>query len=109
MRKDILLPALALAGGAAGFLLRLWQRASAYDPVTELYDPGAPASLALVAWVVLAGVLALLLGRGGNAPEPPETAFLCPSTGYMTVMTAGGMCFLLSAARWSLDGTTTAK
>ena len=98
MRKDILLPALALAGGAAGFLLRLWQRASAYDPGTELYDPGAPASLALVAWVVLAGVLALLLGRGGNAPEPPEAAFLCPSTGYMTVMTAGGMCFLLSAA-----------
>ena len=98
MRKDIFLPALALAGGAVGFLLRLWQRVSAYDPAAELFDTGAPASLALVAWVVLMGVLALLLGRGGQAPESPEEAFLCPSTGYMTVMTAGGMCFLLAAA-----------
>ena len=44
------------------------------------------------------GALALLLGRGGTAAEKPEQSFLCPSTGYMTVMTAGGMCFLLSAA-----------
>ena len=36
MRKDIFLPVLALAGGAVGFLLRLWQYASAYDPSTEI-------------------------------------------------------------------------
>ena len=98
MRKDIFLPVLALAGGAVGFLLRLWQYASAYDPSTELFAHGAPASLALVVWTVLMGALALLLGRGGTAAEKPEQSFLCPSTGYMTVMTAGGMCFLLSAA-----------
>ena len=98
MRKDIFLPVLALAGGAVGFLLRLWQYASAYDPATELFTHGAPASLALVVWTVLMGALALLLGRGGAASEKPEQSFLCPSTGYMTVMTAGGMCFLLSAA-----------
>ena len=98
MRKDIFLPVLALAGGAVGFLLRLWQYASAYDPSTELFAHGAPASLALVVWTVLMGALALLLGRGGTAVEKPEQSFLCPSTGYMTVMTAGGMCFLLSAA-----------
>ena len=46
MRKDIFLPVLALAGGAVGFLLRLWQYASAYDPSTELFAHGAPASLA---------------------------------------------------------------
>ncbi len=98
MRKDVLLPALALAGGAAGFFLRLWQWSSAYDASTQLFDAGAPASLALVAWVILVGVLALVLGRGGAVPQPPEQAFLCPSTGYMTVMTAGGLCFLLAAA-----------
>ena len=98
MRKDIFLPVLALAGGAVGFLLRLWQYASAYDPATELFAHGAPASLALVVWTVLMGALALLLGRGGAAAEKPEESFLCPGTGYMTVMTAGGMCFLLSAA-----------
>lgn len=98
MRKVIILPALALAGGAVGIALRAWQYASAYDPATQLFDTGAPASLALVAWTVLVGVLALLLGRGGAPVEKPEEAFLCPSTGYMTVMTAGGMCFLLSAA-----------
>ena len=59
MRKDIFLPVLALAGGAVGFLLRLWQYASAYDPSTELFAHGAPASLALVVWTVLMGALAL--------------------------------------------------
>lgn len=66
MRKDIFLPVLALVGGAVGFLLRLWQYASAYDPSTELFAHGAPASLALVVWTVLMGALALLLGRGAR-------------------------------------------
>ena len=98
MRKDILLPAAALAGGAAGFLLRLWQWSSAYDPASELFDSGAPASLALMALFLAAGVLALALSWGGRTPERPEEAFFCPQTGYMTLMTAGGMCFLLAAA-----------
>ena len=98
MRKDIILPALALAGGGAGFLLRLWQYASAYDPASQLFDTGAPASLALVAWAVVMGALALLLGRGGAPLEKPEESFLCPSTGYMTVMAAGGLGLLLAAA-----------
>ena len=47
MRKDIFLPALAVAGGAAGFFLRRWQLASAYLPETGLFVHGAPATLAL--------------------------------------------------------------
>ena len=43
MRKDIFLPALAVAGGAAGFFLRRWQLASAYLPETGLFVHGAPA------------------------------------------------------------------
>lgn len=94
----ILLPALALAGGLAGFGLRLWQRTSALDPVTELFAAGAPATLALWGLMAALALAALLLGRGGSAPEEPERAFHCPSTGYMTLMTAAGMCFLLAAA-----------
>lgn len=45
MGKHHILPALALAGGLAGFGLRLWQRTSALDPATELFASGAPASL----------------------------------------------------------------
>ena len=54
MRKDITLPILALAGGAAGFLLRRWQLASAYLPETGLFLRGAPSTYAL------AGLFALL-------------------------------------------------
>ncbi len=45
MRKDIFLPVLALAGGAVGFLLRLWQYASAYDPSRPSSSPTAPPPL----------------------------------------------------------------
>ena len=99
MGKHYILPALALAGGLAGFGLRLWQRTSALDPVTELFATGAPATLALWGLMAALALAALLLGRGGAAPEEPERAFHCPSTGYMTLMTAAGMCFLLAAAR----------
>ena len=85
-------------GGLAGFGLRLWQRTSALDPVTELFATGAPATLALWGLMAALALAALLLGRGGAAPEEPERAFHCPSTGYMTLMTAAGMCFLLAAA-----------
>ena len=98
MRKDIFLPAFALAGGVAGFLLRLWQWSSAYDPASELLNASAPASVSLVALSVLMGILAAALGRGGASLAPPEKAFFCPSPGYMTLMTAGGMCFFLAAA-----------
>ena len=98
MGKHYILPALALAGGLAGFGLRLWQRTSALDPVTELFASGAPASLALWGLMAALALAALLLSRGGAQPEQPEHAFLCPSAGYMTLMTAVGMCFLLAAA-----------
>lgn len=98
MGKHHILPALALAGGLAGFGLRLWQRTSAMDPVTELFTSGAPASLALWGLMVALALAALWLGRDGKHPEHPERTFHCASPGYMTLMTASGMCFLLAAA-----------
>ena len=98
MRKDIVLPALALAGGAAGLLLRIWQRVQALDPVTQLYNAGAPSSLALLALAMVMAVLSLVLCRGGREISAPEKAFLCPYPAYMTLMTAAAMAFLLAAA-----------
>ena len=74
MRKDILLPGVAVAGGAAGFLLRRWELSTAFEPDTGLPVAGAPATWALIALtVVVAAVLAGLADRtvqmklsGGN-------------------------------------------
>ena len=44
MGKHVALPALATAGGAAAFVLRRWQLASAYDAETQLFRSGSPAS-----------------------------------------------------------------
>lgn len=58
MRKEILLPAVAVAGGGAGFVLRRWELATAFEADTGLPIPGAPATLALIALsVAMAAVL----------------------------------------------------
>ena len=54
MRKDLFLPGLAVAGGIAGFGVRRWQLASAYNPDTQLFSPGAAAT-----WVLLALIAGL--------------------------------------------------
>ena len=62
MRKDILLPGVAVVGGAAGFLLRRWELSTAFEPDTGLPVAGAPATWALIALtVVVAAVLAVLI------------------------------------------------
>ena len=45
MKKEILLPALAAAGGAAGFALRRWELATAFEPDTGLPIAGMPARI----------------------------------------------------------------
>ena len=97
MRKDIVLPALALAGGVAGFFLRRWQLASAYLPETGLFVHGAPATYALMlltALLALAFLLPLRKKREGLDDFLP--AFGSPSVGQMTLFAAAGI--LLFAA-----------
>ena len=97
MRKNIILPALAVAGGAAGFLLRRWQLASAYQPDTGLFVHGAPATGALLGLTALLMVVFLVLvckRREGLDDFLP--AFGSPSVGQMTVLAAAGL--LLFAA-----------
>ena len=97
MRKDILLPALAVAGGAAGFLLRRWQLASAYVPETGLFIHGAPATLALLGLLGLLALAFLLLSwEKGEGPSDFLPAFRCPEPGQMAALAAAG--FLLFAA-----------
>ena len=65
MRKEILLPAVAVAGGGVGFALRRWELATAFEADTGLPIAGAPATLALIAVSAAVAVvlLALSLGR----------------------------------------------
>ena len=103
MRKDILLPALAVAGGGAGFALRYWQIATAFDQETLLFRSGAPATLVLLGVLAVLAVLMALLVRGGSVPEDYRQAFFCPSAGYMTLMAAGSFLLFGAAALGLLE------
>ena len=98
MRKDIALPALAVAGGAAGFFLRRWQLAAAYQPDTGLFVHGAPATYALFGGLaaVLALILLLLAREKLEGADDFLPAFGSPSAGQMTVLAAAA--FLMFAA-----------
>ena len=63
MKKQWMLPALALACGAAAFALRLWQNTSGFEEETGLAVPGTLAGLALPVLLVLSGAAAVLLSR----------------------------------------------
>ena len=49
MRKELVLPVTAAVSGAAGFFLRRWELASAFEADTGLPIPGMPATWALIA------------------------------------------------------------
>lgn len=105
MRKDVFLPALAVAGGAAGFLLRRWQLASAYVPETGLFVHGAPATYALLGLtVLLAAAFAVLVQGKGEKPGDFLPAFACPEAGQMTVLAAAGLLLMLAGALGLKDG-----
>ena len=105
MRKDIFLPALAVAGGVAGFFLRRWQLASAYDPETELFVHSAPATgalLGLTALLALAFLLAVLKKKEGLDDFLP--AFGSPGTGQMTIFAAAGLLMMAAGMAGLFSG-----
>lgn len=105
MKKAIALPALALAGGVAGFLLRRWQLASAYQTGTGLFVHGAPATLVLLGFTALLALALLLLAQGKwEGIDDFLPAFGSPSAGQMTLLTAGGLLMCFSAATGMADG-----
>lgn len=103
MRKDILLPGLALAGGVLGFGLRLVQWSWAYDPGTELFQ-SSPVTLALLALAALLAILFLTPGKAAHIPEDYLPAFRAPSTLHMTLMAAAAFLFFGAGALGLLEG-----
>lgn len=105
MRRDIFLPVLAVAGGVAGFFLRRWQLASAYDPETELFVHSAPATgalLGLTALLALAFLLAVLKKKEGLDDFLP--AFGSPGTGQMTIFAAAGLLMMAAGMAGLFSG-----
>ena len=98
MRKDIFLPILAVAGGAAGFALRMWQTASAFDGSTMLFRKGEPSTLVLIAAMLLVAAVTAVLVQGGTPVKDYRKGFYCPCAGYMTLMTAGAFLILACTA-----------
>lgn len=62
MRKEWIFPGTAVLLGAAGFGLRRWERATAFEPETGLVTPGMPSTMALLALCAAAAALCALLG-----------------------------------------------
>lgn len=105
MRKDVALPALALAGGAAGFFLRRWQLASAYRPDEGLFVHGAPATYALLGLTaLLAGLFLLLLREKREGLDDFLPAFGSPSAGQMTLFAAAWVLLLAAGGFGLVDG-----
>ena len=101
--KRVLLPALALCGGAAGFCLRKWQWLSAYDRETELFIEGAPATYALLG-LLAALVIFLLVAVGTAKAEKITLPPACPDPMYMCLMVMGGFLFLGAGVLGLLEG-----
>lgn len=99
MRKEILLPAIAVVGGGAGFALRRWELATAFEPDTGLPIEGMPVTWALIALSAAVAVVLLLLclGVGKGFEGGYDQAFRARDAApYMMGMTAGA--FLTAAA-----------
>lgn len=92
MRKEILLPGLAIAGGAVGFALRRWELSTAFEPDTGLHIAGAPATWALLALSLLMTGVFLLLCTGNHYAFPVgyDQAFRSESPLYLTVAISAG-------------------
>lgn len=104
MRKDVVLPALALAGGGAGAAVRYWQINTSLVRETMLFRMDTPATMALLALLAGLAVLFFVLTRGGREMTGYPESFYCPSAGYMTLMAAGGFLMFGAAALGLLEG-----
>lgn len=99
MRKELILPVLAVLGGGAGFALRRWELAAAFEPGTGLPIGGAPATFALAGFSLLtAVVLALLCQHNkGRLTGGYDQAFSARGgTAYLTALTVSA--FLMGAS-----------
>lgn len=100
MRKEIMLPALAVAGGAVGFAFRRWELSAGFEPETGLAIPGAPSAVALMALsaAVAAALLFLCRGKHRSFSGGYDAAFAARgNTVYLTAMVLAAFLLLVSA------------
>lgn len=110
MKKQLLLPLAALAGGAAALVLRLLQNQTGFEAATGLPVPGNAPGLALAVLLVLLAAVMLLLVRllpaededGPFFPEDFRTVSAglaaLPIMGIFLMAVSGGLDILLGTA-----------
>lgn len=97
-------PGLALVMGGLAALLSRWQQSSAFEETQGLARPGAPASLALVACLILAAALFFLLARNASCRISKKSrmsrwdyAFAAEGDSiYLTLMVLAGLLTVLA-------------
>lgn len=100
MRKEIVLPSLAVGGGIVGLLLRRWELATAFEADTGLVTPNMPSTWALIIWSALLAAAFILLCRGKHRPFAGgyDAAFAAKgNTVYVTAMVLAAFLLLASA------------
>ena len=98
MRKNILLPAVALLGGMGGFALRKWQLSTGFDPATGLAIPGAPAAIVLILWSCLVAAALLALCWNNREQLTWDRAFQARgNTLFLTAAVLSAFLLLISA------------
>ena len=100
MKKQSILPLLALAGGMAAFVLRLLQNRTGFEAATGLPVPGNMPGLALIATLEVLALVFLLLVRSlpreaGSGPAFPAE-FSAGSAGQVFLPVTGALLMLLS-------------
>lgn len=98
MKKEILLPAAAVAGGAAGFVLRTWELSTAFEPDTGLPISGVPATYLLAALTAAMVLVLAVLCRDSyeRISREDDSAFAAP--GLPVYPAAAGLSALLLLA-----------
>lgn len=98
MLNIVLLPFLAVVGGAAGFFLRRWELSTAFE-TTGLVTPWSPASVLLIALsIAVAVVFALLCRKPNNQLKTYDDAFFAPGNRlYLAALALASACLLVAA------------
>ncbi len=104
--KTMLRRVLPVVLGAAGFLLRLLQRETAFEADTGLSLPAAPASRAMAVYLAAAGALLLFQAVREKREKKLDLAagFLVPTQGMLSILVCAGMLMAAGGALLAWDG-----
>lgn len=98
MKKNILIPGVAVLAGVVGHFLRRWELTVAFEADTGLPIAGTAATYALAAWSVAVAVVLILLCREERGELSFDRAFAAEgSTLYITAVALAAFLLLASA------------